>query len=428
MVDDGAVMLEDPKNRDRILETFHNALQQWVCRKNEQPLMRWLAHELDSRGSLARLAIPDWHLCLGALREARRSTGRLPADWDDSLARLIIAALRFSRPDGSPAGNFDPNRAYVPPEKTLRDWLTAAKGTDTARYLEEWRSSRKRDVNFSPEAPAWEVARGVLSVLRDEMSGSGDFVAVDHRLAGPSCRFELFGSGRSWLGPSWEMGGEAAPATRARPGSRISVAGAEIAEWSYRLGTKRVTQTMLLLAGRRIALLSALFEARDPLPLCHSVRLQIPPSISAAPLPACRGFRLTGTKRRDSAQVLPISLPSLSYDTERGSFLTEGDQLLLTQVPEARRCWLPLLVSWDSARNRKSTTWRVLTVTERSQVVPPGRAFAARVSWGRHESYVIYRSLAPPASRAFLGYRTHARFLIGLFTPDGNVTPIVKID
>ena len=50
------------------------------------------------------------------------------------------------------------------------------------------------------------------------------------------------------------------------------------------------------------------------------------------------------------------------------------------------------------------------------------------MSWGSHETYVIYRSLDAPASRAFLGYRTHARFLIGLFTSDGNVTPIVKID
>jgi hypothetical protein len=41
---------------------------------------------------------------------------------------------------------------------------------------------------------------------------------------------------------------------------------------------------------------------------------------------------------------------------------------------------------------------------------------------------VIYRSFTKAASRAFLGYRTHARFLLGLFTPDGNVTPIVKID
>jgi hypothetical protein len=421
-------MVYDPENRERILGTFHDALQQWVCHKNEQPLTRWLAHEMDSRGSLARLAIPDWHLCLNALREARRSAGRLPAQWDDSLARLIIAALRFSRPDGSPAGEFEASRPYDPPEKTLRDWLTATKGTETAKHLHAWQSSRRRDLNFSPEPPAWEVARGVLAVLRDEASGSGDYVAVDHRLSGPSCRFELFGSGRSWLGPSWAIEGETGVTTRAKPGPRISAGGAEIAEWSYRLGTTGVTQTILVLAGRRIALLSALFEARASLTRSESVRMALPPSIVPAPIRGCRGFRLIGPERSDSAQVLPIALPSLSYDTARGTFLTDGDSLVLTQAPAGRRCWLPLLVSWDSARNRKTTTWRVLTVTQRSKAVPPERAFAARVSWGRHESYVIYRSLGPPASRAFLGYRTHARFLIGLFTSDGNLTPIIKID
>ena len=102
--------------------------------------------------------------------------------------------------------------------------------------------------------------------------------------------------------------------------------------------------------------------------------------------------------------------------------------LLLGQAPAGRRSWLPLLVSWDRARIGRHVTWRVLTVSERGKAVGPGRAFAVRVSWGRHETYVIYRSLDAPASRVFLGHRTHARFLIGLFTPDGNVTPMVKID
>jgi hypothetical protein len=421
-------MVDSPKSRERIFRAFNNALEQWVCNQNEQPLTRWLARELDSRGSLARLAIPDWHICLDALRQARRSAGRLPEECDLSIARLIIAALRFSRPDGSPAGDFENTRDFISPEKTLRDWLTAVRGTEAAKHLEEWRSSRQRDTNFHPEAPAWEVTNGVLSVLRDELSGNGDFLAVDHRVSGPSCRFELFGSGRSWLGPSWAIDAEARTSARAKPGSRISVGGAEIAEWSYRLGPERVTQTVLLLAGRRLALLSALLEARAPLTRCHSLRLALPPSIHATSLRGCRGFRLTEARIRESAQVLPIALPSLPYETERGKFFTHGDQLVLSQSPAGRRSWLPLLVSWDAARNRKTSSWRVLTVTERFKAVPPERAFAARVSWGRHESYVIYRSLAPPASRAFLGYRTHARFLIGLFTSDGNVTPIVKID
>lgn len=421
-------MNDDPMNRGRALGAFHQSLEQWVCHRDEQPLTRWLARELDSRGTLPRLAIADWHECLEALRQARRSSGGWPARWDESIARLIIATLRFSRPDGSPAGDFDLSRSFPTPARMLRDWVSAAKGSEMARHLLEWKSSRNRDVNFSPDAPAWEASGKVLSVLRDELKDTGDFVAVDHRVSGRSCRFELFGAGRSWLGPWWAIDGEAGPATPPKPGSRIAVSGAEIAEWSYRLGPARVTQTVVLLGGRRLALLSALFEARAPLPSSPGVRLSLPHSIVAAPLPDRRGFRLTGPKRRESAQVVPIGLPSLSYDTERGAFLATGEGLVLTQASPGRRCWLPLLVSWDSARHRKEVSWRVLTVSERSKAVRPGRAFAARVSWGRYESYVIYRSLDRPASRAFLGYRTTARFLIGIFTPDGNVTPIVRID
>src|SRR5262249_24962678 len=157
-------------------------------------------------------------------------------------------------------------------------------GTEAAKHLEEWRSSQKRDANFSPEVPTWEVAHGVLSVLRDELSGNGDFLAVDHRVSGLLCRFELFGSGRCWLCPSWALHARAGTTTRDKPVARISVAGAEIAEWSYRLGPEKVTQTILLLAGRRVALLSALFEARAPRSQCHSLRLALPPSIRASPL------------------------------------------------------------------------------------------------------------------------------------------------
>jgi hypothetical protein len=41
---------------------------------------------------------------------------------------------------------------------------------------------------------------------------------------------------------------------------------------------------------------------------------------------------------------------------------------------------------------------------------------------------LIYRSLAPPALRAFLGHQTKARFLVALFNGDGTVTPILALD
>ena len=55
-------------------------------------------------------------------------------------------------------------------------------------------------------------------------------------------------------------------------------------------------------------------------------------------------------------------------------------------------------------------------------------AFAARIRWGRDVTLVVYRSLARPALRSFLGHQTHARFLVGLFNREGVVEPIVKIE
>ena len=73
-------------------------------------------------------------------------------------------------------------------------------------------------------------------------------------------------------------------------------------------------------------------------------------------------------------------------------------------------------------------SWRILTVSERSRAVPPGRAFAARVSWGRDETYVVYRSLGPPCARAFLGHQTRCGVLLAQFTGDGTLKPIFAVD
>ena len=351
------VMVEDSRNRAEILGKFHRSVEQWVCRQNEQPLTRWLARELDSRGSLSRLPISDWHVCLEALREARRSRPGWPAHWDESVARLVIATLRFSRPDGSPAADFNGRRSFAPPETTLRAGLTRVEGTETARHLRDWQASRQRDVNFTPEAPG--VGRfagravGLARPGRRQRRLRGDRPPRGQgRRAGSSCS----ASGRSWLGPSWTIEGAAGrDHARRNPGRGSRFRRAEIAEWSYRVGTARVTQTILLLGGRRLASLSALFEARParrrnperPARLAH--RRSRP-----APLADCRGFRLTGPKRGASAQVLPIGLPSLALRNRARCLSRPGRRAGLSQAPAGRRCWLPLLVSWDSARNRSA--------------------------------------------------------------------------
>jgi hypothetical protein len=267
------------------------------------------------------------------------------------------------------------------------------------------------------------------AILQTDGLRSTDFVAVDHRNPAEGCRFELFGAGRSWLGPDWKPRVDGTVA-RAKTRARLTETGGELAEWSYRAGTARITHSVLLFRKRGLALLSIMVDSRELLAPTQGFQISVAPGIAPAAVEKSRALGLAAPHASGSAQVLPIALPALPYVTERGEFAADEREhaLVLSQSVVGRRCWLPLLVSWDWRRHRKKLHWRVLTVSEKSRAVTADRAFAARVSWGRTESYVVYRSLTPPCPRAFLGHHTKARFLFGLFTPDGTVTPIVKID
>jgi hypothetical protein len=183
-----------------------------------------------------------------------------------------------------------------------------------------------------------------------------------------------------------------------------------------------------MLRGLSLALLSVLFEQRCVTQPGIRVRFLLPPRIAAASLAETRSALLTTPHKPGSAQVVPIALPALPYPTDRGEFHVENDAIVLSQTPRGRRSWLALLVSWDSLRRRRDLYWRALTVSEKSRKVGPDRAFAVRVSWGQDETYIIYRSLGPPVPRAFLGHQTTARFLVGMFKPNGKVEPILKVE
>jgi hypothetical protein len=418
-------MCEDQTKRQLILSAFRRALAAWVCNENEQALTAWLTRELDSQGALIRLAISDWHACLRDLLGVKRSCARWPAHWDGPITRLVRASLRFARPDGSPATEFEQAQPNSGGDGILKKWVDAC-------GLPVWEAApggtpAPTEDGAGQNHRAWGGSRRVLAALRADGPAASEFLVLDHRDGGAPCRLELFGAGRSWLGPAWTMDGQAAATTSPKPRIRVSDSAVEFAEWSYGAAELRVTQSALLLAGHRLALLSVLVESRSPLRSALSVRISLPPAVVATPIPARRAVVLSEPNKSGSVQVLPVGLPSLPYVTERGDFGAVDRTLVLTQAPTGRRCWLPLLVSWDSPRNRKSVHWRVLTVSERSRNVRVDRAVAARVSWGRGRSYVIYRSLTPRAARAFLGHQTQARFLVGRFTADGTVEPILKV-
>jgi hypothetical protein len=416
------------------------ALESWIRQGTVAPLNRWLERALDRDGVPRYLPAAAWTKLLAMLDQARRAR---PDDWPERLdARiegLLLATLRFTRAGGAAVFTHPKTRSALEAPDVFRSWAQQLVEPGLETVLDWWfprtgAASRRAGVRAAPPLPAWSSAGGTLAILRANWSGQGDFLAIDQRTRGATAQFELTGLGHVWLGPTWtaehepalQEGSAAAPAAPARPRVWLSNSQADLAEWSFRCGRIRVIRTAVLLRGRRIALLADQVEA--PAGTGAAWKIAIPAGVQAAPLSGGPVWVLAERHGSPSARVVPLGLSPLAGVTERGTLAREGTDLILRQPCPGRRCWLPLLASWDPLRNRQTIRWRVLTVAEKSRACLPETAFAARVSWGKDETLLVYRSLARPACRSVLGYQTSARFLVAFFGRDGNVTPIVKVD
>lgn len=406
---------------------LETAISAWEEQGQEALLNRWLERELGVEGMPQTLPLGAWMPALSRLADARR---RRQADWpelfDVRIEDWFRQMLRFSRPDGSTVFGPGVGSEKGAARAFFRYWAEQLSDPGLGTVVDWWFPVRTKR-HSPPPLPATAQADRPIAILRAGWSGQGDFLAVDHRSGGPTTSLELFGQGRPWLGPDWGSG--PAPilggSGRARMLRWVSNSSADLAEWTFRAGETRVQRSALVLRGRRIALLSDLAEVGDS---DVAMRIALPSGVDAIPLKASRGLGLSATRGRASAQVFPLGLPSLAYPTERGSFETGSRELILRQKAVGKRAWLPLLASWDPLRNRKSVTWRMLTVTEKAKICSADTAAAVRITWGRDETLVIYRSFGPPASRSFLGHQTSARMLVGLFNERGDIMPILTVE
>ncbi len=397
---------------------MRRALSAWVNRADPQPSLRWLERECDPAGRPVRLSVESWWRCLAALAEAVRDR---PIDWPEELnghmERLFHEVLRFSRPDGGSLF-----RAGDPPRerrKLIVDLAERVSDPNLAGVVPSMTGGRSVPGNHAVLG-SFALADRPLGVLRSALSPDGDVIGIDARDQRHGCKLALIGQGRWWLGPLWPVPPDAG---RARTTAWATTRDADFIEWTFRAGKARVQRSAVLLRESGMALLSEQIDRPEPL---STMRLGLPDGVRGVAIEGSRALRLDGPQRA-SARVLPLGLPALPYPTERGTFAAEGAELVFRKQTEARRAWLPLLVSWDPSRNRKTVRWRELTVSERSRKCPPGTAFAVWVGWGAGDGFVFYRSLARPTLRAFLGHQTRARFFAGRFTEAGDVIPLLKV-
>ncbi|MFO0907931.1 MAG: hypothetical protein U0794_06145 [Isosphaeraceae bacterium] len=350
-----------------------------------------------------------------------------PAGWPEQFdARVegwLRATLRFARTDGSPAFGRLASQPRLAP--LYRRWAERLADPGITTVLDWWFPPRTPTRHAPPPLPADARPDRPLAVLRANWLRDGDFVAVSHCRPGLASQLELFAAGRPWIGPDWTTPCETGRiVSRARPTLWLTHSAADLAEWSFRVGPAQVTRTVVLLRGRKLALLSEQWDgAADP----GQTTWQLAPGLETRCLSE-RGLVITAPRTRVAPEVIPFTLPRLDQPGEAGQLVSEGGALVLHRTSGQRRTWRPLLVSWDPLRGRKKLEWRTLTVTEDRKPCGPGTAVAARVTWGRNETLLIYRSLNGPATRAFLGHQTRARFLIALFDENGEVEPLVKVD
>jgi len=374
------------------------------------------------------MSLPEWDEGLNLVLAAQREQADWPAGCGEAITRMIQSSLRFTRPDGCLATCFGSQCRDAGPLLEDGDGTKLdQRNRSIARGRKRWLAEGVNE-GLPHASMGWASSKRVLAGLNDDGTTMRDLVVVDHHAAADFCRFELFGGGRSWLGPAWTVHGETGVAHRPWPRTWISTVTADLAEWSHLAGEDRVTRSILLLRGLRLALLSVLVERRSSAAGPPGFRIARAPGLAVEPVEGCRALLLSQSPRRGTAQVVPIGLPCPAYTTDQGRFAAVDDDLVLSHAPAGRRTWLPLLVSWDKSRQLKRLHWRVLTVSERSRIVSADRAIAVRVSWGRQETYVIYRSLASPAPRVFLGHRTTNRFLVGRFTDQGITEPIFEVE
>lgn len=399
-------MDEHSPERSRPFAALVEAVAAWR-EGNASALERWIGEELDAAGYPLRLPLREWAPALGAIAEAAKARPGWPAAVDERATDFVRMLLRFSRPDGTTA-TLDGHPSQ--PRGFWKGVAAAFPAGDVGRVLDWWFPGR--DVEYvPPPLPAWSAADRVLGVLRADWTKRGDLLAFDQR-EGASTRIELFGSGRTWLGPGWSTTVDQA-AGPARVTAWGTSPNADVAEWSFGPSDREVTRLALMLRGRRLALLADLPRSGDA-----TMQLDVAAGLTREPLTVPGAFTFRPDKPGKSAQAILLTAGEAGFEEE-------SRRLTFRAAAGAR--WLPVLVSWDHARHRKPLTWVELTIAEEGKRCPAGAAWAVRASWGRNETFVFYRSLGPPARRSFLGCSTTARLLVGRFTPEGDVEPIVTL-
>ena len=123
--------------------------------------------------------------------------------------------------------------------------------------------------------------------------------------------------------------------------------------------------------------------------------------------------------------AVPLALPEWKT-AGRGSFAVTADGLVLDHETSGGRCYSPLWLDLEPARQGRPLTWRQLTVADTRQNLPPHQATGFRIQEGL-EQWLVYRTLDEPRNRTVLGCNISCGFLVGRIDRTGVVERSIEI-
>ncbi|MBW3541755.1 MAG: hypothetical protein KY476_15925 [Planctomycetes bacterium] len=319
----------------------------------------------------------------------------------------------------------------VPPHESLKLLKHLGSRKRRPEGASKLRSHRDRPGVQSDEAR--------LAVLRSDWSPTADVLAVAHDRSLPLVA--LAGGGEPLLAGRWELelrvdGRTLSLADHWECVCWHSDADGDYCELQQTIGDVHVERQFLLARGGRYALFADCVSGAGDSRVELSSRLPLAEGIAATAERPTREVRLSDASRPATdkrgvdgplARVFPLAMPQDRTLSVAGAFEIAEDSLAL-RLSGLGGLYSPVLLDWHPRRRLAPAQWRMLTIVEEGRRLKAGEAGGYRLRLGRHH-LLAFRSLCRPgAYRTVLGHHTRYETVVGRFTEDGEVEPVLLVE
>jgi hypothetical protein len=137
---------------------------------------------------------------------------------------------------------------------------------------------------------------------------------------------------------------------------------------------------------------------------------------------------LSLTQQKLHARLYPLGLDQQRVVHAHGTLEAAGGEIRLQHQVTGTAAYAPLMIDWSPDRQREDSQWRRLTVVEEGVVLREDQAVGYRLRIGKHQWLYYHSHQKGETARSVLGHHTPHETVIGEFTSDGNVQPLVMVE